>query len=146
MSENGGSATDPILVLKAFLMTGSTPRHPIQIAAAIRIVILVAGIFFGGATVNAQAAANPFDGRWVIPSDPWFDRLATGSDPGGAGARGAAGRGEQAPGLNSDSAEAIDVAAKHPDRVRAMQALWWEEVARQGVLPLTQGGAGGSGR
>jgi arylsulfatase len=40
--------------------------------------------------------------------------------------------------LNTDPAEAIDVAAKHPDRVRAMQALWWEEAARQGVLPLTK--------
>jgi arylsulfatase len=40
--------------------------------------------------------------------------------------------------LNTDPAEAIDVAGKHPDRVRAMQALWWEEAARQGVLPLTK--------
>ena len=48
--------------------------------------------------------------------------------------------------LNTDPAEAIDVADKHPDRVRAMQALWWEEAARQGVLPLTMGRAGGAGR
>jgi arylsulfatase len=48
--------------------------------------------------------------------------------------------------LANDPAEAIDVAAKHPDRLRAMQALWWEEAARQGVLPLTQGrGRGGGG-
>ena len=47
--------------------------------------------------------------------------------------------------LNTDPAEAIDVADKHPDRVLAMQTLWWEEAARQGVLPLTRGrGAGGA--
>ena len=47
--------------------------------------------------------------------------------------------------LNTDPAEATDVADKYPDRVRAMQALWWEEAARQGVLPLTRGrGAGGA--
>lgn len=49
--------------------------------------------------------------------------------------------------LKNDPAEAIDVAEKHPDRLRAMQALWWEEAARQGVLPLTQGrGRGAAGR
>jgi arylsulfatase A-like enzyme len=41
--------------------------------------------------------------------------------------------------LSSDPAEAVDVAGKHPDRVREMKALWWEEAARQGVLPLTEG-------
>jgi arylsulfatase len=48
--------------------------------------------------------------------------------------------------LRSDPAEAIDVADKHPDRLRAMQALWWEEAARQGILPLTQGRGRGAGR
>jgi arylsulfatase A-like enzyme len=49
--------------------------------------------------------------------------------------------------LENDPAEAIDVSAQHPERVRAMQQLWWEEAARQGVLPLTAGrgrGAGGN--
>jgi arylsulfatase A-like enzyme len=47
--------------------------------------------------------------------------------------------------LSNDPAEAVDVADKHPDRLRAMQALWWEEAARQGVLPLTQGRGRGAG-
>ena len=49
--------------------------------------------------------------------------------------------------LANDPTEAIDVSADHPDRVRAMEQLWWEEAARQGVLPLTAGrgrGAGGN--
>lgn len=41
--------------------------------------------------------------------------------------------------LTSDPAEAINVADRHPDRVRAMQQLWWAEAERQGILPLTQG-------
>ena len=48
--------------------------------------------------------------------------------------------------LTTDPAEAVDVAAKYPDRVRAMEALWWEEAARQGILPLGPAlgrGAGG---
>ena len=47
--------------------------------------------------------------------------------------------------LANDPAEAIDVSGKHPERLRAMQALWWEEAARQGVLPLTQGRGRGAG-
>jgi len=46
--------------------------------------------------------------------------------------------------LRNDPAEAINVAANHQDRVRAMQQLWWAEAERQGVLPLTAGrGRGG---
>ena len=78
-------------------MTGSMSRHPIRIDFAAAIIILAAAIAFGGGEMNAQSAASPFDGRWVIPADPWFDRLATTAGP-GRGGRGAAGGGEQAPG------------------------------------------------
>jgi arylsulfatase A-like enzyme len=47
--------------------------------------------------------------------------------------------------LSTDPAEAVDIAAKHPDRVRAMQTLWWEEAARQGILPLSSGRGRGAG-
>jgi arylsulfatase len=47
--------------------------------------------------------------------------------------------------LARDPAEAVDVADAHPGRLRAMQALWWEEAARQGVLPLAQGRGRGGG-
>jgi arylsulfatase len=46
--------------------------------------------------------------------------------------------------LGNDPAEAMNVAGKYPDRVRAMQQLWWAEAERQGVLPLSAGrGRGG---
>jgi arylsulfatase A-like enzyme len=36
----------------------------------------------------------------------------------------------------SDLSETEDVAAQHPDKVRELEALWWEEAARNDVLPL----------
>ena len=38
--------------------------------------------------------------------------------------------------LGSDFAEAHDVAAQHPERLRAMTELWWAEAGRNQVLPL----------
>jgi hypothetical protein len=62
-------------------------------------LMIAAAISSGGGAVRAQgAAASPFNGRWVIPADPWFDRLVAASGQGRGGARGAGGRGEQAPG------------------------------------------------
>jgi hypothetical protein len=73
------------------------PRSLIRLAKALCIPLLAAAIS-GGAAVRAQgAAASPFNGRWVIPADPWFDRLASASGQGRGGARGAGGRGEQPP-------------------------------------------------
>jgi hypothetical protein len=60
------------------------------------LVILAAAIAFSGALVQGQPALSSFDGRWVIPADPWFDRLATRAGPGRGAGRGAGGRGEQA--------------------------------------------------
>jgi hypothetical protein len=37
-----------------------------------------------------------------------------------------------------DPAEAIDLAAKYPDRLKSLQALWWEEAKAYGVLPLSE--------
>jgi arylsulfatase len=36
-----------------------------------------------------------------------------------------------------DFAEAHDLAAQYPDRLKAMQDLWWREARTYGVLPLT---------
>jgi len=36
-----------------------------------------------------------------------------------------------------DFAEANDVAAKHPDKLKALQDLWWSEARKYGVLPLS---------
>ena len=74
------------------------PRRLIQIDHAACVVICAAAIFLGTTSGSSQGAASPFDGRWVIPADPWFDRLAAASAPGRGGARGAGGRGEQAAG------------------------------------------------
>ena len=38
--------------------------------------------------------------------------------------------------LGADFAEATDVAAEHPDRVRQLVELWWAEAGRNQVLPL----------
>jgi arylsulfatase len=36
-----------------------------------------------------------------------------------------------------DYAEAHDLAAQYPDRLKALQDLWWREARTYGVLPLT---------
>lgn len=72
------------------------PRSLTHLDTAVRIVILAVAISFAGAAVQAQPVASPFDGRWVIPTDPWFDRLAIAARPGMGAGRGAGG--EQAPG------------------------------------------------
>ena len=69
-------------------------RSLLRIAKATGVLAFTAALFFGGVPLSAQRAASPFDGRWVIPADPWFDRLATAS---GQGRGAAGGRGEQAP-------------------------------------------------
>lgn len=38
--------------------------------------------------------------------------------------------------LGTDFAEAHDIGAQHPDRLRALQELWWVEAGRNNVLPL----------
>jgi arylsulfatase len=38
--------------------------------------------------------------------------------------------------LGNDFAEALDLAAQHPERVRALSELWWVEAGRNQVLPL----------
>ena len=44
---------------------------------------------------------------------------------------------------DADASEAHDLAAQHPDKLRALIALWWAEAGANGVLPLDdrQGGA-----
>jgi arylsulfatase A-like enzyme len=37
---------------------------------------------------------------------------------------------------DADASESNDLAAAHPERLRELVALWWEEAARHGVLPL----------
>jgi hypothetical protein len=74
------------------------PGFLVRIARTPGIFLLAAAISSSGGAVRAQGAPpSPFNGRWVIPADPWFDRVATASGQ-GRGARGAGGRGEQAPG------------------------------------------------
>lgn len=41
--------------------------------------------------------------------------------------------------LDSDFAEAQDVSADNPDKVRALEQLWWAEAGRNQVLPLFEG-------
>lgn len=38
--------------------------------------------------------------------------------------------------INEDFAQAKDLAAQYPDRLKALQDLWWTEAARLSVLPL----------
>ena len=38
--------------------------------------------------------------------------------------------------LSSDPTEAVNVAAEHPDELRELVALWWEEAEKYKVLPL----------
>ena len=38
--------------------------------------------------------------------------------------------------LNEDFAESVDLANKHPEKLKELQALWWEEAKKYGVLPL----------
>ena len=74
-------------------------RFLIRSSRAASVLLFSGAIWCVGHGANAQASAtSPFDGRWVIPADPWFDRLTTASGQGRGGARGAGGRGEQAAG------------------------------------------------
>lgn len=41
--------------------------------------------------------------------------------------------------LPDDFSQAHDVAAEHPDKVRELQELWWQEAERNRVLPLMAG-------
>ena len=41
--------------------------------------------------------------------------------------------------LATDFTQARDVAAQHPDKVRELQELWWQEAERNRVLPLMAG-------
>lgn len=40
--------------------------------------------------------------------------------------------------LTSDSNETRDLAAIHPEKLKAMQDLWWREAEKQGLLPLVE--------
>lgn len=41
--------------------------------------------------------------------------------------------------LNNDFSETNDLAAAHPDKLRELEALWWEEAAKYKVLPVDDG-------
>ena len=41
--------------------------------------------------------------------------------------------------LNNDFSETNDLAAVHPDKLRELEALWWEEAAKYKVLPVDDG-------
>lgn len=41
--------------------------------------------------------------------------------------------------LNTDFSEANNLAETHPDKVRELEALWWEEAAKYKVLPVDDG-------
>ncbi len=41
--------------------------------------------------------------------------------------------------LNTDFSETNDLAAAHPDKLRELEALWWEEAAKYKVLPVDDG-------
>ncbi len=41
--------------------------------------------------------------------------------------------------LNNDFSETNDLAASHPDKLRELEALWWEEAAKYKVLPVDDG-------
>jgi arylsulfatase len=41
--------------------------------------------------------------------------------------------------LNNDFSESNDLAAAHPDKLRELEALWWEEAAKYKVLPVDDG-------
>ena len=74
------------------------PRPLNRIVKMAAFLVFTGAIYSSGAAVRDQgAAAKSFTGRWVIPADPWFDRLATPSGQERGGARGAGGRAEQAP-------------------------------------------------
>lgn len=73
-------------------------RLLMQIAIAVPVVSLAAILSDGTVAATSQNAASPFDGRWVIPADVWFDQLTTASGEGRGGAGGRGGRGAQSPG------------------------------------------------
>ena len=73
------------------------PRHLTHICHAASIVVLTGAIYVGAVAGSAQGTASPFDGRWVVAANPWFDRLATAAGQGRGGAGGRGGRGDQAP-------------------------------------------------
>ena len=39
---------------------------------------------------------------------------------------------------DTDPAQAIDLAAQYPEKVRELEALWWHEAGRYGVLPMIE--------
>ena len=41
--------------------------------------------------------------------------------------------------LNNDFSETNDLAAAHPDKLRELEALWWEEATKYKVLPVDDG-------
>ena len=74
-------------------MNGSMARYLLRFGMAACVFVLTAAAGVGLSAQTAQGAPGRFDGRWIVPSDPWFDQLATAPGQG----RGGAGRGGQAP-------------------------------------------------
>jgi hypothetical protein len=48
--------------------------------------------------------------------------------------------------LRSDYSQAIDVASRHPDKLRELQRLFWTEAAQNNILPIHAPGVGSAGR
>lgn len=40
--------------------------------------------------------------------------------------------------LTTDMNETRDLSAKHPEKLKALQELWWTEAAKQGLIPLSE--------
>ena len=46
--------------------------------------------------------------------------------------------------LNADFTESANLAGQHPERLRELQELWWEEAAKYGALPILEAPGGRS--
>lgn len=77
------------------------------------------GLYCDGWKAVTNYVANQFGERDVLPGshDFWTDQWLLFN-------------------LTDDFAEAVDVAADHPDVVRRLEEMWWAEAGRNQVLPL----------
>src|SRR5262245_26141436 len=73
-------------------------RYHLRFVTSAAVLVFCGAVSFAGAGLTAQSEPSPFDGRWVIPVDSWFERLATPASQGPGGGSGPGGRGDQAPG------------------------------------------------
>ncbi len=44
--------------------------------------------------------------------------------------------------VETDFSESVDLASRHPERVKELQQLWWSEAAKNGALPLLEAPGG----